>query len=949
MKYGIEQAAIWLAHAMDLERPAQVFPWQRSLLQIMLDGRVPGTLDIPTGLGKTGVMAVWLVARTMGAPVPRRLTYVVDRRAVVDQSTTEAERLRAWVDENHEIRQALGLPGSLAISTLRGQFADNQEWLEDPSLPAIVIGTVDMIGSRLLFSGYGVSRKMRPYHAALLGVDNLIVLDESHLVPPFEALLRTITEGVDTFGARSEKDRRIISTFRLLTLSATGRSTVQDTHGLTAEDYEHCVVQQRLEARKQVWMCPTKDDEPLPDALADVAWQLTEKGKRPCRVLVFCNSRDHAIKALERVRGLAKGDRKSGIPRTEIETEPFVGARRVRERELTKLRLETLGFMADTCAPPRNPTFLFATSAAEVGVDLDADHMVCDLVAWERMVQRLGRVNRRGIGEAQVIVLVEPGPKPDKKIQELLTRQERGENLDKKEEAKLAGYQTICIEWEAFQQPFRMLRDIEDSVPQPEIGRTPLNPTAKDASPQALSDLRSRAKTDAHLETILERAASKEPLRPALTRRLVDAWSMTSLEFHPGRPDVIEPWLRGWKDDEPPQARVAWRRYLPIAAGRRLPTPKAIDDFFEAAPIHLTEILETEAHRVADWLIKRSQIATIRHEPAGHGAAQSLHPESIVAFLLKPDGSLREAMTAAQIQKQKVSGLRDILAGGTLVVDACMGGLKDGLLEEQEAEPPVTADCDKDWAALVGFRIRTCSGDAISTVSSDWYERHRFADEVSEEGEPLHWLVIEKWRTAAANEDDRSVSGSLQLLGEHHALARNKAELLGRRLQLPSPYLDVLSFGTAKHDEGKRLQRWQQAFRAPTDGEYAKTPGPIDYGLLDGYRHELGTLLYLEEDSTLQSQAWARDADMRDLVAHIIAAHHGFARPVITTRACDMAPPSLLEKHAREIALRFARLQRRWGPWGLAWWETLLRAADQQASRANDGGEHGMTNGEHCG
>jgi CRISPR-associated endonuclease/helicase Cas3 len=33
---------------------------------------------------------------------------------------------------------------------------------------------------------------------------------------------------------------------------------------------------------------------------------------------------------------------------------------------------------------------------------LDADHMVADLVAWERMVQRLGRVNRRGEGDAEI-------------------------------------------------------------------------------------------------------------------------------------------------------------------------------------------------------------------------------------------------------------------------------------------------------------------------------------------------------------------------------------------------------------------------------------------------------------------------------------------------------------------------------------------------------------------
>jgi CRISPR-associated endonuclease/helicase Cas3 len=41
----------------------------------------------------------------------------------------------------------------------------------------------------------------------------------------------------------------------------------------------------------------------------------------------------------------------------------------------------------------------------------------------------------------------------------------------------------------------------------------------------------------------------------------------------------------------------------------------------------------------------------------------------------------------------------------------------------------------------------------------------------------------------------------------------------------------------------------------------------------------------------------------------------------------------LLEENTTEIALRFARLQKRWGPWGLAWWEALLRAADQLASR----------------
>jgi CRISPR-associated endonuclease/helicase Cas3 len=72
--------------------------------------------------------------------------------------------------------------------------------------------------------------------------------------------------------------------------------------------------------------------------------------------------------------------------------------------------------------------------------------------------------------------------------------------------------------------------------------------------------------------------------------------------------------------------------------------------------------------------------------------------------------------------------------------------------------------------------------------------------------------------------------------------------------------------------------------------------------------------------------------DLRDLALHLVAAHHGYARPVITAVDPDNAP-SASAAFAQAAALRFARLQARWGPWGLAWWEALLRAADWAASR----------------
>jgi CRISPR-associated endonuclease/helicase Cas3 len=200
--------------------------WQCRLFARLIEGRVPAALDLPTGLGKTSVMAIWLLARVSAKAdvlktIPRRLVYVVDRRAVVDQATQEAEKLRkALSGAAAHLKEPLGLGGgTLPISTLRGAYVGNRDWLDDPAATAIVVGTIDMIGSRLLFEGYGVSRRMRPYHAGLLGADALIVLDEAHLVPPFAHLLRTIEDDSSLWPV----DRTPVPRFIVLPLSATQR------------------------------------------------------------------------------------------------------------------------------------------------------------------------------------------------------------------------------------------------------------------------------------------------------------------------------------------------------------------------------------------------------------------------------------------------------------------------------------------------------------------------------------------------------------------------------------------------------------------------------------------------------------------------------------------------------------------------------------------------------
>ena len=46
--------------------------------------------------------------------------------------------------------------------------------------------------------------------------------------------------------------------------------------------------------------------------------------------------------------------------------------------------------------PANNTVYLVCTSAGEVGVNISADHLVCDLSTFDSMVQRFGRVNRFG-------------------------------------------------------------------------------------------------------------------------------------------------------------------------------------------------------------------------------------------------------------------------------------------------------------------------------------------------------------------------------------------------------------------------------------------------------------------------------------------------------------------------------------------------------------------------
>ena len=868
------------------------FSWQTRLYEEYLrQGKIPALIDVPTGLGKTAIIALWLIAVRAGAKLPRRLVYVVDRRAVVDQATRFVDNLRA------------NLPADdyLPVSTLRGQHADNRDWLKDPSCPAIIVGTVDMIGSRLLFEGYGVSRRMRPYQAGLLGADSLLVLDEAHLCPPFEILVDTISKDPALQGGGTA-DRSIVPPLKLMSLTATGKGSSNPAFQLQGKDVEATLqseVHQRYTANKQLTTCVLGDKANLAEEMSARAFKLATQ-HCPARVLVFCNRRSDAIKVKSQ---LDKQLRKEKLPQL---TELLVGARRVREREALQDWLQQHGFFNGSDNPPETPTFLVATSAGEVGVDLDADHLVCDLAPWERMVQRLGRVNRRGGSQRQALIEVVV---PLKKSAE---------------ESEVAMRQAIL--------------SLIDKLPQ-------LNSEEhRDASPAGIDQLKQKAESDPSLQETLATATTRAPLRPALTRAVVDAWALTSLEEHPGRPR-IEPWLRGWVEDDP-QTTVAWRRNLPWRQSAREPLASEVENHFSIAPIHLEEQLESTTWQIIDTVLQRTSKLVRQLQADEPNAWIDSRPGAIA---LSPTGKFLGAWSIGslhRLSKQQPAIRRKELSewvGSTVVVTADLGGLNDdGMLDPGSSTPPSTLDSfnDEKWNEQVRQRIGYCpvgpTDPPLESVS--WKVASSlslFPPESTEDDDiqPLRIFVYRGKGTAGVG--DLAIASSMQTLSEHLEWTALEAQRISTELDLPVKYREMLVAAAQGHDIGKNRVLWQTAMNAPrTGGPYAKTLGGGDGRRLNGYRHEFGSL----RDINLNNSLSHLDPDLCELAKHLIASHHGFARPTITPFDPD-SPPSERSDLARDVANRFARLQHVWGPWGLAWWESLLRAADFRASERLDKGE----------
>lgn len=352
------------------------FPWQAALAERIAASDWPEALTPPTGSGKTGVIDVWLWARLQGHAVPRRLVYVIDRRLVVDGVAQYAEALAASLPEAERP----------AVIQMRGGMTIDEDWVRDPTRPAVLVSTVDQAGSRLLFAGYGVSPKAAPIHAALLGNDALWVLDEVHLAQPLLQTLATVAE------LRGEA---IDLPLRVLPMSATWVGT--DTHGLSNADREHPVLAARLGRPKPARLIKIKADDDLARTLAEEAQAL--RGDGAGVVAVVCNRVATARAVFERLGEDADAVLLTG---------------RIRPADKAGLLAEYLPRMAvGSRAQGREPLYVVATQTIEVGADLDFDALVSEAAPLSALRQRAGRLNRLGELDAAPMTLVYQPVKDD--------------------------------------------------------------------------------------------------------------------------------------------------------------------------------------------------------------------------------------------------------------------------------------------------------------------------------------------------------------------------------------------------------------------------------------------------------------------------------------------------------------------------------------------------------
>ncbi len=951
----------------------EAYLWQQRFAEELAAGEAIEMLDVPTGCGKTTAIECFLFAlawqlRQGRRDLPLRLFWVVDRRSVVDQIFDHAASVATALERS---------PGE-SVAWVRRELAALDPWLEggavqvrrwrggaglrpepiSPAAAAVICSTVDQIGSRMLFRGYGGSFKTWPVDAALVATESLVVLDEAHIARPFLQTARAVAD------YQREAPRCPVRPLRVIRATATPDvDTAVRAFRLAPE--ERGELKGRLEARKvpRFVRLGSKDSDGLPGALAREAMRLADE--RGGVIGVIANTVADARSAFERLR---RAGRQAIL---------VIGPARPADRGRLLARIPERG---EDDRPPirvasgshdaapregREPLFVVATQTIEVGLDLDFDGLVTAAAPFPSLAQRLGRLDRAGeLGESHVVI------------------------VDTK---KCPVYGDVAG------ATFKWLKENADG----------------DLSPASLDRLRDLGPPQAADATITPRLLPWHVESLACTSERPEPDPEVGVFLHGDAalevPDVHIAWradLRG--DPSDPAVRAEWEErvrvrpphveellQVPFLRARRWLAGKAEADFadLEGSEAEGEISREGEPWRGRPFVIVNPPDADKRNEVRLSQDPRDLRPGAVVVVPAGAGGC--DEFGWAPAAKGPVEDLGDLdLARPRFLLDGRESAQDVGLVADTvaaiEAGWLSHADAYRELAAEVRRRLLDRARREVDGfgVPRNWEAVAALfgADEgtvIPVSVDAPQALVVRAYpspevaaaarrgeygpRAPGADALSKGRRPAAQIYAEHVQQVVERARAYAQALDLEGELREVIEWAAQHHDLGKldpRFQAWLNggAPRAEDDEPLAKSAiaagsaasqrARVVAGWPRGLRHEAGSAQLARK---LADQNGRPDLDL-SLALHLILTHHGCYRPYfprreqadgslatrirIDGRSFDLDPEA--EPSWAEHAQRFAALNETFSPWGLAALESVLVLADRAASSAageQEGGE----------
>lgn len=374
------------------------YPFQKSLATC---AQFPELIDIPTGLGKTdAVVLAWLWRRRFSgqevrAATPRRLVYCLPMRVLVEQT---AKKTRMWLknldmqaevagddlpldSEKSSEKPVTGEKG-IAVTVLMGGEDKKKmgEWDLYPENDAILIGTQDMLLSRALNRGYGMSRYRWPTHFGLLNNDCLWVLDEVQLM----GRGLTTTAQLEAFRRQMGTSGNAKTIWMSATLEPEWLRTADyepnmdsgNIFALGAKDLAEKMIDSRIKASKVLRQSDSKIDDL--NGLADEILKRHHSDQSGARTLVVLNTVRRAVEL------------HSAIKKKGTQAKLILIHSRFRPQDRKNVVEAMLS------KPGKEGMIIISTQVIEAGVDISSRLLYSELAPWSSLVQRFGRCNRSG-------------------------------------------------------------------------------------------------------------------------------------------------------------------------------------------------------------------------------------------------------------------------------------------------------------------------------------------------------------------------------------------------------------------------------------------------------------------------------------------------------------------------------------------------------------------------